>query len=290
MTHPYRRFVADVARLAREAREMPLGGLSPAPRPVLAADAPVALVFSPHPDDECLTGGLPLRLLREAKMRVVNVAVTLGSNPERRSGRLAEVEGACAFLGFELLSTRPGGLERVNAMTRAEDPRHWWTSVDTVAAILAAQRPRVVFAPHEADWNSTHIGTSLLVMDALRAQDPGFVCHFVETEYWAPLARPNLMVESSPADVGDLVAATSFHVGEVRRNPYHASLPAWMQDTVRRGGEVLGGQGGAIPDFAFGTLYRARRFERGPSWGSLDESWPGARTLGAAAEPGALFG
>lgn len=47
------------------------------------------------------------------------------------------------------------------------------------------------------------------------------------------------------------------------RNPYHLGLPAWMQDNVRRGGELVGGQGEAAPDFAFATLYRMRRWKAG---------------------------
>ena len=42
------------------------------------------------------------------------------------------------------------------------------------------------------------------------------------------MASPNLMVEISPHDLGDLITALTFHVGEVKRNPYHLSLPAWM--------------------------------------------------------------
>ena len=60
-----------------------------------------------------------------------------------------------------------------------------------------------------------------------------------------------------------MMAALSFHVGEVQRNPYHLLVPAWMQDNVRRGGELVGGQGGAAPDFTFATLYRLRRWDRG---------------------------
>ena len=56
-------------------------------RPPLPADAPRALIFSPHPDDECIIGGLALRLLREAGMRVVNVAVTQGSRADRQDAR-----------------------------------------------------------------------------------------------------------------------------------------------------------------------------------------------------------
>src|SRR5258708_18696209 len=74
---------------------------------------------------------------------------------------------------------------------------------------------------------------------------------------------PNLMVESSERDVRDLISALSFHVGEVQRNPYHLRLPAWLMDNVRRGSELVGGQGGAAPDFLFGTLYRLRRWRAG---------------------------
>ena len=46
------------------------GDLYPAEADPPQADAPVCLVFSPHPDDEALVGGLPLRL-RAAGWRVV---------------------------------------------------------------------------------------------------------------------------------------------------------------------------------------------------------------------------
>ena len=45
------------------------------------ASAPVALILSPHPDDECIVVSL-IRLLREA-IKIVNVAITLGSKVER---------------------------------------------------------------------------------------------------------------------------------------------------------------------------------------------------------------
>jgi LmbE family N-acetylglucosaminyl deacetylase len=261
--HPYHRFVSETARLVHEARHLPLGGLPPAPRPTLAGDSPRALIFSPHPDDECIIGALALRLLRQARMRVVDVAVTQGSNKNRQPGRLEELRGACAFLGFEVLTTAPGGLDGINAKTRANDPAHWRGSVEVIAEILAHHRPRVVFCPHQADLNATHIGTHLLVLDALARQPLDFTCHLVLTEFWAAMPDPNLMVESSVDDVADLVAATAFHAGEVRRNPYHLSLPAWMQDNVRRGGEIVGPMGSAPPPFAFATLYRLERWRAG---------------------------
>ena len=108
---PYHHFVAELARLVREGRQFPLGGFADAARPVIAADAPRALIFSPHPDDECIIGGLALRLQREAGLRVVNVAVTQGSNKARQAARWDELRAACDYLGFDLVATVPGGLE-----------------------------------------------------------------------------------------------------------------------------------------------------------------------------------
>jgi LmbE family N-acetylglucosaminyl deacetylase len=260
---PYQRFVSDLARLVREGKQFPLGGFAPLPRPVLAADAPRALIFSPHPDDECIIGGLALRLQREAGMRVINVAVTQGSNKARQAARWDELRAACDYLGFELVATGPGGLEKVNVATRTANPAHWQASVEVIADILAEHQPAVVFFPHDTDWNSTHIGAHHLLVDALARQAAGFTCLVVETEFWGAMATPNLMVESSVDDLAQMMEALSFHVGEVQRNPYHLLVPAWMQDNVRRGSELVGGQGGAAPDFTFCTLYRLRRWRDG---------------------------
>jgi N-acetylglucosamine malate deacetylase 1 len=283
--HPYRRFVDELVRLSREGRTLPQGGFSPLPRPAPASDAPRALIFAPHPDDECLMGGLPLRLLREAELRVIDVAVTLGSDQARRGPRLAELNAACAFLGFELATAGPGGLARINPASRTADPAHWESCVAVISELLDRQAPRVIFFPHEADANSTHLGTHHLVMDALGRQPASFECAVIETEYWSTMAAPNLLVESTAADAADLVAALSFHAGEVSRNPYHLSLPAWMQDNVRRGGELVGGQGRAAPDWTFATLYRVRRW-RG---GRLESAYNGGRLLSATDDSRGLF-
>jgi LmbE family N-acetylglucosaminyl deacetylase len=234
-------------------------------------------MFSPHPDDECIIGGLALRLQREAGMRVKNVAVTQGSLKERQADRWEELKAACEYLAFDLVQTAPGGLERINVKTRDNDPSHWSTCVDVIAAIIEKEQPAVVFFPHDTDWNSTHIGTHYLLVDALRRQARGFACHVVETEFWGAMATPNLMIESSVDDLGDLLTALSFHVGEVRRNPYHLLVPAWMQDNVRRGAEVALGQGGAAPDFGFCTLYRLREWGEG----ELRARYHGGRSLPA---------
>ena len=283
--NPYQHFVAESARLVKEGKTYPLGKFPRLPRPDIAADAPKVLIFSPHPDDEVIVGGLPLRLLREAKWNVINVAVTQGSNVERKTGRLAELKACCDCIGFGLVTTAPGGLDHVNVKSREDDPGHWAQSVKVVASILAEQQPEVIFCPHDADWNSTHIGTHHLVMDALKILPANFECHMVETEFWGAMWSPNLMVEISAQDLGDLITALTFHVVEVQRNPYHLSLPAWMQDNVRRGGEIVGGQGGAVPDYVFATLYRLQRWRQG----RLEKTFKGGRQLGARQNAAELF-
>jgi len=282
--HPYRQFVEQYERLYRDGKKIAMGGFPTTAKPDIASDAPVALIFSPHPDDECIIGALPLRLLRQSKMRVINVAVTQGSNKTRQAARGEELKKACDFIGFELIQTGRNGLERVNPKTREQDPAFWKNSVSTISQILEKTKPRVVFFPHEGDWNSSHIGTHFLVTDALKTLQLN--CYVVETEYWGQNNRPNLMVQSTPEEVADMVAGTSFHVGEVTRNPFHLFLPAWMQENVRRGSEIVGGQGEAAPDWTFATLYRLRRWQNGRFAEVLEKG----KLLPAAENPEPLFG
>lgn len=275
--NPYEQFVLEHARLAAEGKKLPLGGFPPLPKPELKPDAAKALIFSPHPDDECIIGALPLRLLREAQMKAINVPVTLGSKKTRRAERYRELEGACGHIGFELQPVAPDGLGNITAKSREKDSAAWTPAVEKIAGIIKQAAPRVIFVPHEKDWHETHIGTHLLVMDALNKMPADFQCLVVETEFWGAMDTPNLMVESSARDVTDLVTALTFHVGEVRRDPYHLLLPAWMQDNVRRGSELTGGAGSAAADFVFATLYRLRRWKRG----KLEMVFTGGKQLGS---------
>ena len=242
---------------------------------------PKVLLFSPHPDDECITGALALRLLREAKWNVTNVAVTLGSKRARQAARRRELKDACDCLGFDLIVA---GLENINLGMRKKKPARWRSAVGTIAEILTLQNPRVIFLPHEADGHPAHIGVHFMVLDALKTLPRGFECFVVETEFWGQMTRPNLLVESGVEDVANLVAALACHVGEVKRNPYHARLPAWMLDNVRRAENVIG-HGGAAPDFTFGTIYRLRKWSRA----RLAEILKNDRCLSRLENPAGLF-
>lgn len=238
MAHPYAGFVRDFEALLERAAALPRGGLSPAALPAPKPGAPRVLILAPHPDDECIVGALPRRLQRERGWSVGVAAVTLGSRPERRAARLAELRGACGFLGWDVLACEEGGL----------------------AELLRLERPALVLFPHAEDANSTHRRVHGLAVAALAELGPGFACSVAETEFWATLTDPNLMVGLAAGDAADLVAALSFHGGEIERNPYHILFPCWLADGARRGAELVCGQGSAATAGRFASLYRLSRW------------------------------
>jgi LmbE family N-acetylglucosaminyl deacetylase len=281
--NPYLQLVSECASNVRKGRNLPLGEMPNAPRPQIAPDAPKVLFIAPHPDDETIIGGLALRLLREAKWNVIDVAVTQGRIEGRKAERLKELRNACSYLGFGLVQCAPNGLDDVTVKTRDNNPKLWESHVEIMAKILSEHRPKVILFPHELDWNGTHIGVHFQVMDALKKIDLN--CYIVETEFWGQMQTPNLLVEYTENEVADLVAATSFHVGEVKRNPYHLLMPAWMQDNVRRGSELVGGQGGAAADFMFAQAYRLQRW----NGGKIEPCFPGGRFLPTSTNASTLF-
>ncbi len=189
------------------------------------------LVLAPHPDDESIIGLLPLRLKEECRARVWVAPATLGSHVPR--------------LGFE-----------------AVFPEKKLTAAG-LARLLRELEPGVLFLPHARDGHATHRAAHLLGVAAM--DRVGKKMAVVETEYWH---RPNLMVSANRRHLATLQRALRCHAGEVARNDYAARLPAWMSDNVRRGAELVGGAGGAAPDMAYATLYRAR-LRRAGKWQPL---------------------
>ncbi len=234
-----------------------LSGAARIPSPKAVALPEVsAVLFAPHPDDECIVGALPLRLKREAGVTVNVVPITFGSKAERRTERRAELEAACATLGFTLVDIAAQGFSAVTAETKASQHILWDGMVGKTVQLLQRLKPQIIFVPHRADGHPTHIGTHHLVMEAVAKMPADFTTHLVFTEFWHPQADANLMVVSTPEDVTQLVAALMCHIGEIARNPYHRSLPAWMIDNARRGAETIGGFGETGIGLGFATLYR----------------------------------
>ena len=227
------------------------------------ATKPCALIFSPHPDDECLTGALPLRLQREQGWQIVNVAVTLGSDKARRAARKQELAKACAVLGFDCVLADEDGFDGVTKQTREENAPAWRKMVTRLAQIVAHYRPKAVFMPHAHDAHPAHVGLAQLGIDALAALPEEFICSVALTEYWHPLDQPNLMIGLSQTDAAQLLSALACHAGENARNPFDARFPAYLIDTVRRGSERVGGKGAASAAMDFAMLYRFGLWKNG---------------------------
>lgn len=258
------------------------GGLA-----VGGSQGPTLLLCSPHPDDESLTGALPLRLLREHGATVVNLAITLGSNRERQAARRQELMAACALLGFTCRQLAPPAGFDVKAGPHGQG---WQAVVHGVADLIAELIPDLIFFPHAGDHHPAHRATNQLLAAALSLASKGReqALRAVETEYWRPMARPNLLVGLLPEDVARLMAAVSCHRGEIARNPYHLTLPARLLDNVRRGAEVVAGtQGGERPPFRFGELYRLSRWHHGDCHDvAVSQGWlaPGQGCLGVLSD------
>jgi LmbE family N-acetylglucosaminyl deacetylase len=249
--------ISEYLSLLRRTPAMPDVAASPlsTAMPVRDAARPCALILSPHPDDECLAGALPLRLMREEKWQIINLAVTLGSKTDRRAARKNELAKACAVLGFDCLLPEADGFEVVTQATRTDAPQSWRKTVERVAAIIKQIRPQMILMPHAGDAHPTHIGAHLLGMDALAAAPPDVTCAVVQSEYWQPMEAPNLMIGVGEKDAGVLLAALACHAGENARNPFDARFPAYLIDNVRRGSERVGGKGVASAAMDFAMLY-----------------------------------
>jgi LmbE family N-acetylglucosaminyl deacetylase len=257
------RYVQSTVKTMEAGKAIPLG---PSRQPLIAPGVSARqkpratiLLCAPHPDDESLIGALALRWRLETGARVVDCAITLGSNVSQKARRLRELESACRVLGYDLIvPDHPVGFDRVNLANRRDHPEEWAVKVNTLAEIFEREIPDVVFTPHAKDFNTTHVGTHFLVVEALGAyleRSGRGLLPLIETEFWGEFELPNLMVGMSAEVLAIQLMATAEHGGEVRRNPYHLLEPHRRMNNVRRGSEVVGGQGGPAQHYPFAELY-----------------------------------
>lgn len=275
--NPYNDYISTLQAGYRQAASIQTSKASLPDHCPIVDTAPKVVILAPHPDDECVMGGLPLRLRREAGCEVTTLPVTLGSRQERKEERKKELKDACEALGFSMEEVTPPGLDQINPDSRKSNPENWEKAVISLSTALEKHAPSILFFPNHEDWNQTHLGVNLLTHDALKVAKLDEIT-LIETEFWGQMPSPNLLVESTAAEVADLVHALSFHRGEVARNPFHLRLPAWMQDNVRRGAEVIGGQGEPAPTFDFATPYRVSLWKNK----ALYKMWNGGKMLPAS--------
>ena len=203
-------------------------------------------LISPHPDDECITSSLALRLAQENGCKVVNIAVTLGSLESRKKERKKELLNACKTLQFKnyILS---------------ED---WKLKSKELIQLIKKYKPEIIIAPHNLDIHPTHIKTSNLLRESLvKIKNQTSIVAW--SEYWGQLKKPNLMLEVPNRILELQMLALACHTGEVLRNPYHLRLPGWMMDNVRRGSELTTKSGAFAPKIPFAILYQIQLYQKG---------------------------
>ena len=201
------------------------------------------LIVSPHPDDEILMGALALRLQSENKLKVINVAVTLGSSKERHKSRNLELKQATTFLKWQNILL----------------PNEWPKKKTKLQQLIKKYQPSLIIAPHALDHHPTHERSSHLLKSVL-SHYSGFVAW---AEYWSPQTEPNLLVEIDDKTHLKQVKSLQFHKGEIERNPYHLRLLGWQMDSVRRGSEWLNHKGSSSVPMLAGQLYRLEKFVNG---------------------------
>lgn len=204
------------------------------------------MILSPHPDDESIIGSLALRLMHENNAHVLNVAVTIGSKKERQAERRQELAAACELLEFENVFL----------------DENWKTKEKELKSLIQKYQPQIIISPHQKDFHPAHIKTGELLKKVLTSlkKETTIVAW---SEFWAPMAKPNVLMEV-PSEILELqMNALLKHAGEVLRNPYHLRLPAWMMDNVRRGSEIVAGKGSETQSMAFGILYKLQLCKSG---------------------------
>ena len=277
-------YISELSANARAARAITEGVTAPQ-YAVRASDAPVVALLSPHPDDECIVGGLALRLGVQSAWRVVNLAITVGSDPTRQTARALELRAACDYLGFECERFGERGLIGISHAAHLANDEAWRTNVSALAKKLDQLRPALLLAPHPHDGHAAHVGTYWLMLDALALLPKSYAPHVALTEYWSTMELPNLLVQLSPTEVAQLVSGLLCHAGEIARNPYHASLPLWMMENVRRGSERVGAPGSAAAAFDFATIYTLLRWREG----KLKAEFTGGKLLASSDSAEALI-
>jgi LmbE family N-acetylglucosaminyl deacetylase len=147
----------------------------------------LVLHASPHPDDELLGAPATLMALRDAGHEILNVACSLGDEPERGD----ELVEACRRAGFELV-----------------------VAPETELARLRAERaPDLMIGPSPHDRHPAHerVGRALLDAGADRVWLWGL---------WGELRFPTTVVEFGDERLREIVHALEAHQSQLRRNDY----------------------------------------------------------------------
>lgn len=141
------------------------------------------LIFSPHPDDDCLGCGGTIAKNIQVGNDVSIVYMTLGEagSPKFGMDELGEIRRQEAIAAGNILGVRdliflehPDGCIKNNLTHRKE-----------IKKLFFEIRPDKIFLPHTGDTHKDHIGTTNLVTDALL----GLPTDYLFYEIWPPLQK-----------------------------------------------------------------------------------------------------
>jgi LmbE family N-acetylglucosaminyl deacetylase len=247
----FARYVESFATLYWTALGIPVGDL-PALSTCVSFRPERILILAPHPDDECLMSGFAVRAAETFQTKVAVIPFSYGSKIERRTERKVELARALSALEFELVETRgvPGSS---GVLTR-----------DELHSALKKFQPDVVISTHPDDGHPVHMHSAELAKQVLQdyANASKQSIRWLQSEFWQSMQKPNLLIPLSSKHLAKMGSALLAHVGEISRNPYHLTLPAWAMEQVRRGSEMqvdesgMRVSGSAKAKFVFGQLYR----------------------------------
>jgi hypothetical protein len=193
--------------------------------------APVALLLSPHPDDELLGCPAHLFALRDAGWRIVNLAMTLGSDIAQRERRLGELREACRRAEFDLANE-----------TGSAD-------VSDVLDLASALEASLLVAPSPHDDHPAHERVGRIAVSALRSRAAPRLWFW---GLWADLGLPNSLCAFDQTRLGEIEFALRAHSGELARNDYSRLLRARASVAAVLGPERVFGHGSdGLPADAF---------------------------------------
>ena len=229
------------------------------------------LHVSAHPDDELLGAPATLFALRDAGLRIVNIACGLG-RPVQHARRRVEVDEASARAKFELrVLDPPLGLSVDDDLVTAEMHIR-----DAVVAAVGEHEPACIVAPSPHDRHHGHETVGRGVRLALEAVAAPPV--WLAWEFWAMLPLPTLLVSYDDLRLEEIKTALSAHAGELARIDYARALEARARLSGLLGGERVFGYGRDIVDPPLAEVLCALHRWDGEWWAgaprALDQGTP----------------
>lgn len=192
---------------------------------------PVALLVSPHPDDEVLGLGGTVATLVDAGWTVTNLACSLGRSADHERRR-AELERASDRFGITstVMGVPISGADDLDAAQRQ--------LTSGIAEALARHAPDVVISPTPHDLHHGHEVVGRSVAAALAHVDDA---RWWQYAIWGDLPFANLYIPIEPRYTERALYVLGAYSGEIARNDYRDLLSGnWIRNRALGAERVFG--------------------------------------------------